>query len=200
MALCWGNSLNQSDGLTPGRTGDRAAFRGLPLTMMAAIGHGSSCAEMPSISPIGGAPFPQHSAVHHAQGRNQAVAAQATVFRAGEMGTLRVCRSRRLRSQYGRVPACQYFKARGPAECKKAGRRRGGDSAAARPTSTPIDVPAIEADGASLIVMKRNGIHVPVDIRGLAILTAPFVPVFELHDLGDLSAQTELPEALAALY
>lgn len=50
----------------------------------------------------------------------------------------------------------------------------------------------IDADGVPLVVMKRNGVSIPLEIRGLSILTAPFVPVFELHDLDDLSAQTEL--------
>jgi hypothetical protein len=50
----------------------------------------------------------------------------------------------------------------------------------------------IDVDGVSLIVMKRNGVYVPLEIHGLPVLTAPFVPVFELHGLDDLSAQTEL--------
>lgn len=50
----------------------------------------------------------------------------------------------------------------------------------------------IDADGVPLVVMKRNGVCIPLEIRDLSVLTAPFVPVFELHDLDDLSAQTEL--------
>lgn len=34
--------------------------------------------------------------------------------------------------------------------------------------------------------------QVPVEIHGLSVVTAPFTPVFELHDLADLSGQTEL--------
>ncbi len=54
----------------------------------------------------------------------------------------------------------------------------------------------INADGVPLIVMKRSGICVPLEISGLSNLTAPFVPVIELHDLDDLSAQTELLKRL----
>lgn len=54
----------------------------------------------------------------------------------------------------------------------------------------------INADGIPLVMMKRNGICVPVEISGLSNLTAPFVPVIELHDLEDLPAQTELLKRL----
>ncbi|MCK1479454.1 DUF2285 domain-containing protein [Bradyrhizobium sp. 197] len=54
----------------------------------------------------------------------------------------------------------------------------------------------INADGVPLVMMKRNGICVPVEISGLSTLTAPFVPVIELHDLDDLPAQTELLKRL----
>jgi hypothetical protein len=50
----------------------------------------------------------------------------------------------------------------------------------------------IGADGLPLVLMKGRGTHVPVAIQGLSVLTSPFAPVFELHDLDDLSAQTEL--------
>lgn len=50
----------------------------------------------------------------------------------------------------------------------------------------------IGLDGVPLVVMKRNGVRVPLEIRGLSVLTAAFTPVYELHDLDDLTAQTEL--------
>jgi hypothetical protein len=51
-------------------------------------------------------------------------------------------------------------------------------------------------DGLRLVLMKGRASCVPVAIEGLAALTSPFAPVFELHDLGDLSAQTELLKRL----
>jgi hypothetical protein len=54
----------------------------------------------------------------------------------------------------------------------------------------------IGVDGVPLVLMKRRGVHVAVDIRGLSVLTAPFEPVFELRDLTDISAQTELLKRL----
>ncbi|UWU66138.1 DUF2285 domain-containing protein [Bradyrhizobium sp. NC92] len=50
----------------------------------------------------------------------------------------------------------------------------------------------IGVDGVPLVVMKRNGVRVPVEIHGLSVLTAAFTPVYELHDLDDLTAQAEL--------
>ncbi|MBR0718946.1 DNA -binding domain-containing protein [Bradyrhizobium liaoningense] len=50
----------------------------------------------------------------------------------------------------------------------------------------------IGADGVPLVVMKRNGVSVPVEIQGFPVLTAAFTPVYELHDLDDLTAQAEL--------
>lgn len=50
----------------------------------------------------------------------------------------------------------------------------------------------IGADGISRVLIKGGGLHVPLEIHGLHVLTAPFTPVFELHDLADLSTQTEL--------
>jgi hypothetical protein len=44
--------------------------------------------------------------------------------------------------------------------------------------------------------MKGRGGYVPVAIEGLPVLTSPFAPVFELHDLTDLSAQAELLKRL----
>lgn len=54
----------------------------------------------------------------------------------------------------------------------------------------------IDVDGQPLVVMKGRGTYVPVEIQGLSVLTSPFSPVFELHDLADLSAQTELLKRL----
>lgn len=54
----------------------------------------------------------------------------------------------------------------------------------------------IDAEGVPLVLMKRSGICVPLQITGLFNLTAPFVPVIELHDLKDLAAQTELLKRL----
>jgi hypothetical protein len=50
----------------------------------------------------------------------------------------------------------------------------------------------IGIDGATLVLMKGRGLQVPVEIRGLSVLTETFAPVFELHDLAELSEQTEL--------
>jgi hypothetical protein len=54
----------------------------------------------------------------------------------------------------------------------------------------------IGVDGVPIVLMKRRGVHVAVDIRGLPILTAPFEPVFELRNLTDVSAQAELLKRL----
>jgi hypothetical protein len=54
----------------------------------------------------------------------------------------------------------------------------------------------IGVDGVPLVLMKGRGVHVAVDIRGLSVLTAPFEPVFELRDLGDVSGQAELLKRL----
>lgn len=54
----------------------------------------------------------------------------------------------------------------------------------------------IGVDGVPLVVMKRNGVRVPLEIRGLSVLTAAFTPVYELHDLDDLTAQAELLKCL----
>ncbi|WP_426414018.1 DUF2285 domain-containing protein [Bradyrhizobium ganzhouense] len=57
----------------------------------------------------------------------------------------------------------------------------------------------IGVDGIPRVLMKGRGLHVPLEIHGLRVLTAPFTPVFELHDLADLSAQTELLKRLQRL-
>ncbi|MEH2535142.1 hypothetical protein V1277_005560 [Bradyrhizobium sp. AZCC 1588] len=54
----------------------------------------------------------------------------------------------------------------------------------------------IDVDGIQRVLVKGRGVCVPLEIHGLSILTAPFTPVFELHDLSDLSAQTELLKCL----
>jgi hypothetical protein len=54
----------------------------------------------------------------------------------------------------------------------------------------------IGVDGLTLVVLKGRGTQVPLAIRGLSVLTSKFAPVFELHDLDDLSAQTELLKRL----
>ncbi|WP_316207553.1 DUF2285 domain-containing protein [Bradyrhizobium sp. SZCCHNR3118] len=50
----------------------------------------------------------------------------------------------------------------------------------------------IGVDGVPLVLLKERGLQVPLEIRGLPVLTAAFEPVYELHDLADLSGQTEL--------
>ncbi|WP_157644209.1 DUF2285 domain-containing protein [Bradyrhizobium sp. WSM2793] len=57
----------------------------------------------------------------------------------------------------------------------------------------------IGVDGVPLVVMKRNGVSVPLEIHGLSVLTAAFTPVYELHDLDDLTAETELLRRLQRL-
>jgi hypothetical protein len=52
-------------------------------------------------------------------------------------------------------------------------------------------VAAIGVDNVPLVLMKGPGSHVPVEICGLAALTLPFAPVFEIDSLNDLNAQTE---------
>jgi hypothetical protein len=54
----------------------------------------------------------------------------------------------------------------------------------------------VDVDGQPLVLMKGKGSCVPVAIEGLAALTTPFTPVFELRDLDDLSTQTELLKRL----
>jgi hypothetical protein len=50
----------------------------------------------------------------------------------------------------------------------------------------------IGVDGVPLVIMKRNGVRVSLEIHGLSVLTGAFTPVYELHDLDDLTAQAEL--------
>lgn len=79
--------------------------------------------------------------------------------------------------------------ARKPGEGEEANVRRLADFNADRQA-------VIGSDGVPLVMMKRNGVRVPLEIHGLSVLTASFTPVFELHDLSDLSAQTELLKRL----
>ena len=57
-------------------------------------------------------------------------------------------------------------------------------------------VAAIGVDNVPLVLMKGPGSHVPVEISGLAALSLPFAPVFEIGGLLDLGAQTELLKRL----
>ena len=86
----------------------------------------------------------------------------------------------------------------GPAVRLNAKRPAKGDEAAVRRLADFIALrrAVIDAEGFTLIALKRNGACVPLEVRGLSVLTAPFVPVFELYDLDDLSAQTELLKRL----
>jgi len=54
----------------------------------------------------------------------------------------------------------------------------------------------IGVDCTPRVLIKGRGVHVPLEIHGLSVLTASFAPTFELDDLGDLSAQTELLKRL----
>ena len=54
----------------------------------------------------------------------------------------------------------------------------------------------IGVDNIPLVLMKGPGVHVPVEIRNLAVLTHPFAPVFEIDGLADLGTQTELLKRL----
>lgn len=53
-------------------------------------------------------------------------------------------------------------------------------------------VAAIGVDSVPLVLMKGPGSHVAVEISGLAALSLPFAPVFEIGSLLNLNAQTEL--------
>ena len=57
-------------------------------------------------------------------------------------------------------------------------------------------VAAIGVDNVPLVLMKGPGSHVPVEISGLAALSLPFAPVFEIGGMLDLGAQTELLKRL----
>ncbi|MEH2549114.1 hypothetical protein V1283_005759 [Bradyrhizobium sp. AZCC 2262] len=55
---------------------------------------------------------------------------------------------------------------------------------------------AIGVDDAPLVLMKGPGIHIPLEIHDVAVLTNPFVPVFEIDGFADLNTQTELLKRL----
>jgi hypothetical protein len=57
-------------------------------------------------------------------------------------------------------------------------------------------VAAIGVDNVPLVLLKGPGSHVPVEICGLAALSLPFAPVFEIGGLLDLGSQTELLKRL----
>jgi hypothetical protein len=54
----------------------------------------------------------------------------------------------------------------------------------------------IGVDCVPRVLIKGRGVHVPLEIHGLSTLTQSFAPAFELDDLGDLYAQTELLKRL----
>ncbi len=55
---------------------------------------------------------------------------------------------------------------------------------------------AIGVDDAPLVLMKGPGVHIPLEIHDVAVLTNPFVPVFEIDGFADLNTQTELLKRL----
>lgn len=55
---------------------------------------------------------------------------------------------------------------------------------------------AIGVDNVPLVLMKGPGVHVPVEIHDVAVLTSAFAPVFEIDGFSDLNAQTELLKRL----
>jgi hypothetical protein len=50
---------------------------------------------------------------------------------------------------------------------------------------------AIGVDDIPLVLMKGSGVMVPLEIHGVAALSHPFAPVFEIDGFADLSGQTE---------
>jgi hypothetical protein len=55
---------------------------------------------------------------------------------------------------------------------------------------------AIGVDNVPLVLIKGPAAHVAVEIHGVAVLTSPFAPVFEIAGFADLNAQTELLKRL----
>lgn len=55
---------------------------------------------------------------------------------------------------------------------------------------------AIGVDNVPLVLMKGPGVHIPIEIHDVAVLTHPFAPVFEIDGFSNLSAQTELLKRL----
>jgi hypothetical protein len=58
---------------------------------------------------------------------------------------------------------------------------------------------AIGVDKVPLVLMKGPGVHIPLEIHDVAVLTNPFAPVFEIDGFADLNAQTELLKRLHRL-
>lgn len=54
----------------------------------------------------------------------------------------------------------------------------------------------IGVDNVPLVLMKGPGVHIPVEIHDVAVLTNPFAPVFEIDGFSDLNTQTELLKRL----
>jgi len=55
---------------------------------------------------------------------------------------------------------------------------------------------AIGVDNVPLVLMKGPGVHIPLEIHDVAVLTNPFAPVFEIDGFADLNTQTELLKRL----
>jgi hypothetical protein len=55
---------------------------------------------------------------------------------------------------------------------------------------------AIGVDNVPLVLMKGPGVHIPLEIHDVAVLTNSFAPVFEIDGFADLNAQTELLKRL----
>ncbi len=55
---------------------------------------------------------------------------------------------------------------------------------------------AIGVDNVPLVLMKGPGVHIPIEIHDVAVLTHPFAPVFEIDGFANLSAQAELLKRL----
>lgn len=55
---------------------------------------------------------------------------------------------------------------------------------------------AIGVDNVPLVLMKGPGVHIPLEIHDIAVLTNPFAPVFEIDGFVDLNTQTELLKRL----
>jgi hypothetical protein len=96
------------------------------------------------------------------------------------------------------APAFWHAKALKRVVRLNAEKQRGrGDASSRTIADFKVDRRAVVGvDGLPLVLMKGRGAYVPVAIDGLPVLTAAFAPVFELNDLADLYAQTELLKRL----
>jgi hypothetical protein len=54
----------------------------------------------------------------------------------------------------------------------------------------------IGVDNIPLVLMQGPGTHVALEFHGMAVLTQPFAPVFEIDGFADVNAQTELIKRL----